>query len=133
LRPEHIETANPNALKISKYHKKDRSLAVDQKTGLMEASRLLSGTLFIAQNVTLDWSFLIQASNTYNVEFDTKVHYHKLDLASMVFAKFYDEPRIQKCSLREMSEFFTVENKDAHSALSDARAAFEITNKVLSS
>lgn len=131
LRPEHIETADPKALGVSKYDKQKWGNAVSQKEGLAWAAALLDGTVFVAQNVSFDWGFLRKAGNEYGVDFEKAVHYHKLDLASMVFGKLYHDPKLSRFSLREMTEYFGVVNEKAHTALPDARATFEVCEKLL--
>ena len=133
LIPTHIENADPKGLEVNKFYKRDWSAAVPQKEGLEKVLALLAGTVFIAQNVTGDWAFLIKAGKDYNVDLANAVHYHKLDLASMTFGKFYHEEKLFKFSLREMTEYFGVTNQDAHTALADARATFEVCKKVLES
>ena len=131
LLPEHIETADPKGLEVNKYHTRDWSAAISQREGLGKAGDILDGTIFIAQNVGFDWAFLQKAGNDHGIDFDARVHYHKLDLASMVFGKLYHEPKLFKYSLREMTEYFDVKNADAHTALADARATFEVCKKLL--
>lgn len=131
LKPAHISSADAKALEVTKYYKRDWSKAVPQKEGLSQAAALLNGGVFVAQNVAFDWAFLQKAGNEYGIDFDQKVHYHKLDLASMAFGKLYDEPKLSKFSLREMTEYFCVTNTDAHTALADARATFEVCKKLL--
>lgn len=131
LIPLHIGNADPKGLEVNKYHTRDWSLAVPQKEGLLHAAEILRGTVFVAQNVALDWAFLHYAGNKFDINFDKLVHYHKLDLASMAFGKMYHDPRLFKFSLREMTEYFQVVNQDAHTALADARATFEVCKKLL--
>lgn len=131
LIPKHIENADPKGLEVNKYYTRDWSKAVPQEEGLREVEKILEGTVFIAQNVALDWAFLQYAGSLYGIDFDKTVHYHKLDLASMAFGKMYHEPKLFKFSLREMTEYFEVKNVDAHTALSDARATFEVCKKLL--
>lgn len=133
LTPEHIETADPVALKVSRYHERDWSHAVAQKDGIATAVKLIEGCVFVGQNVAFDWSFLICSGKTYGIDIDSKVHYHKLDLASMAFGKLYHDKRLRKFSLREMADYFGVVNHDAHTALADARATFEVCKKLLAS
>lgn len=132
LLPEHIETADPKGLEVNKYYARDWSAAVKQKEGLLQVAALLDGVVLVAQNVGFDWAFLQKVGHEYGIDFDKLVHYHKLDLASMVFGKMYHEPKLYKFSLREMTEYFEVTNQDAHTALADARATFEVCNKLLS-
>lgn len=131
LKPAHIETADLKALEVSKYDKRSWEKAVPQKEGLTQAATLLEGVVFIAQNVAFDWAFLQKAGNEYGVDFEKQVHYHKLDLASMVFGKLYHDPKLSRFSLRELTEYFGVKNENAHTALADARATFEVCKKLL--
>lgn len=131
LKPAHIETADQKALGVAKYDEHRWAKAVPQKEGLEWAAKLLQGTVFVAQNVAFDWSFLRKAGNEYGVDFEKAVHYHKLDLASMVFGKLYHDSKLSKFSLRELTEYFGVKNENAHTALPDARATFEVCKKLL--
>ncbi|MEK7118490.1 MAG: 3'-5' exonuclease [Patescibacteria group bacterium] len=131
LRPEHVETADPKSLGVAKYDKHKWEKAVSQKEGIAWAAMLLQGTVFVAQNVSFDWGFLRKAGNEYGVDFEKAVHYHKLDLASMVFGKLYHDPKLSKFTLREMTEYFGVKNENAHTALADARATFEVCKRLL--
>lgn len=133
LIPEHIETGDPEGLKVCRYYERDWSHAVSQKEGLQKAAELLSGTVFIGQNVAFDWGFLQKAFHEQGIDYEKIVHYHKLDLASMTFGKFYREPKLFRFSLREMVEYFGVVNAEAHTALADARATFEVCKRVLES
>ncbi len=131
LIPTHLETADPKALEITRYHARDWSLAVPQKEGLEMAAKFIDGTVLVAQNVAGDWAFLVKSGRKYGVDFNKATHYHRLDLASMVFGKLYHDPKLFKFSLRELTEYFEVKNMDAHTALSDARATFEVCKKLL--
>ncbi len=131
LIPMHIETADPKALEVNKYYSRDWSAAVSQKEGLAHAAEILRDKIFVAQNVGFDWAFIQRAGQEHGVDFDSIVHYHKLDLASMVFGKLYNDPALFKFSLREMTVYFDVVNDNAHTALADARATFEVCNKLL--
>ena len=59
------------------------------------------------------------------------MHHRKLDTISIAFAKLYDIDGVEKVSLKFLCEHFGVENKKAHTALSDARATFEIFVKLM--
>ncbi len=131
LIPVHIETADPKGLEVNKYHTRDWSAAVPQKAGLAQAAAILEGTVLVAQNVAGDWAFLVESGRKYGVDFDKATHYHRLDLASMVFGKLYHDPKLFKFSLRELTVYFGVTNQNAHTALADARATFEVCKKLL--
>ena len=131
VKPEHIETAEPKALEINRYHKRSWDHALPPAEALRECARILNGSVFVAQNVTFDWTFLRMAAEHHGIDLERAVYYHKHDLGSMVFGKLYHDPDLFKFTLREMSTYFDVKNDDAHTALSDARATFEICKKLL--
>lgn len=131
LTPTHLETADPKSLEICRYHERDWTHAVPPRAGLDTLATLLSGKVFVGQNVAFDWGYLLHAGEAHGVAFDSQVHYHKLDLASMAFGKLYTEEQLFRFSLREMAEYFGVENKAAHTALSDAQTTFEVCKRLL--
>lgn len=133
LLPEHIETADPKSLEVCKYHERDWSHAVTQRDGITEALSILKDTVIVAQNVGFDWAYLQKSVHDQGMVIEGVVHYHKLDLASMAFGKLYTESALFKYSLRELAEYFGVENSEAHTALSDARTTFLIAEKLLRS
>ena len=59
------------------------------------------------------------------------MHYHKLDTVSVAWAKLHNDPDIEHFSLREMCVHFDIKNERAHTALSDARATFELYKKLM--
>ena len=131
LKPEHIENADPKALEVNKFYARDWSMAVSQKEGLSQARAIIDGSVLVAQNVAGDWAFLIASGQKYGVDFDKATHYHRLDLASMAFGKCYHDPDLFKFSLRELTVHFVVINQNAHTALADARATFDVCKKLL--
>ena len=89
-----------------------------------------AGTIMVAHNAPFDAAFIEKAF------FDTGVksrmhHYHKLDTISIAYAKLHDSANIEKFTLHELCEHFGIENKNEHSALSDARACFELYKKLM--
>ena len=59
------------------------------------------------------------------------MHYHKLDTISIAWAKFHKDTDVIHFSLRELCERFGIKNEKAHTALSDARATFELYKKLM--
>ncbi len=124
IKPEHIELADPQALKVNGY---DASQWVFANT-LTEAMKVFSektkDAIFVAHNMTFDYSFIDKAFKQTGVE--NKMFYAKLDTISMAYAKLHANPHIEKFRLQKLCEYFGVENERAHSALSDTRALFEV-------
>ena len=84
----------------------------------------------VGQNIAFDSSFLEHAFAKTKVK--NNMHYHKLDTISIAWAKFHKNTDFEHFSLREMCLHFGIKNEQAHSALSDARAAYELYKKLMS-
>ena len=130
IKPEHIENADKVALKVNRY---DEALWANAHT-LPRAMKILSKKLkdfiMVGHNVAFDAGFLEHAFTETEVE--NTMHYHKLDTISIAWAKLHREPDFDHFSLRELCVRFGIKNARSHTALSDARATFELYKKLMS-
>jgi len=127
--PEHIEDADPQALKINGYDRDKWSDAISLGKAMETVRDETKDAILVGQNVSFDWVFLEKAFAKTGIQ--NKMHYHRIDLMSMAFAKLYNDPKAQRFSLRELCLYFGVKNEKAHSALSDIRATYEVYKKLL--
>ncbi|MEK7572411.1 MAG: 3'-5' exonuclease [Patescibacteria group bacterium] len=130
IKPEHIENADPVALKINHYDSVNWVLAYTLRNAMKIFSKKVKDCIMIGQNVSFDSGFLEYAFA--KAEFKNNMHYHKLDTISIAWAKFHDNPDIDRFSLRELCKHFDIKNEHPHSALSDAYATFELYKKLMS-
>ncbi len=129
IKPEHIETADPEALLINGYKEEDWVFAIGIKKALEELAEKVKDAVMVGHNVSFDHAFLEKAFKKNGIP--NTMHYRKLDTISIAYAKLYDDGDIEKFSLRALCEKLGIENKNAHTALSDARATFELYKKLL--
>ena len=124
--PTHIETATPEALKIGHYDaaawaKEGRPL----KQALEELSEVGRGAMLAGFNVTFDWAFLQIGFNS--VGLSDPFYYHRYDVMSSAFSMLYSETQhFSKFSLNECCRYFGITNRNAHTALADAEATYEV-------
>jgi DNA polymerase-3 subunit epsilon len=128
IRPEHLETADPQALRINGYNEVDWLFAVELKEAMKLFADKTDGAIFVAHNVTFDYGFINQAFKKTEVE--NKMHYQKLDTISLAFAVLHDNDDMNKLSLKALTEYYEIENKKAHSAFADAYATYELFKKM---
>lgn len=129
VKPEHLETAEPEALRINGYNESEWLFSADLKAVMQIVADKTADCIMVGQNVFFDWSFLKEAFKKTGVS--CRMHFQRLDLISMVFAKFYHDQTLERYNLNALAKFFGVENERAHSALADIRATFEIYKKLL--
>jgi DNA polymerase-3 subunit epsilon len=129
IKPEHIEDADPVALKVNHYDPLDWEDAQSLKEAMKIFSEKVKDCIMVGHNVAFDAGFLEYAFNK-NKMLNT-MHYHKFDTVSMAWAKLHNDKDFEHFSLREMCVRFGIENKRAHTALSDARATFELYKKLM--
>jgi len=130
VQPEHIHTAEPESLRINHY---DPSLWQDAKLlreVLVEFLEKVHGATLVGQNIPFDLGFIEHALHQENLE--PTYHYHSLDTVSLATALLRNETSLTTFSLRELTQHFGITHTDSHTALSDARATFEVYKKLFS-
>lgn len=130
IKPEHIENADRAALKINHYEEENWKDAMNLKEAVKIFLEKVKDCIMVGHNVAFDAGFLECAFNKTGVE--NTMHYHKLDTVSISWAKLHNDPELEHFSLREMCVRFGIKNEYAHTALSDARATFELYKKLMS-
>lgn len=129
IKMEHPELADKESLMINGYTPEKWKDALPLMEAMEQFAEKVRGATFVAHNLLFDYGFVEAAWKKSGVK--NPMHYHKLDTISIAFAKLYDDPKVEKFSLRFLCEYLGVENKNAHTALSDARATFEVYKKLL--
>jgi DNA polymerase-3 subunit epsilon len=129
IRPEHIETADPVALRVNGYDPENWKEAFSTEEAMKLFGAKTSGAIMVAHNVSADYIFLEKAFHDSRVE--NEMHYHKLDTVSIAFAKLHLTEDADKYSLQFLCDYFGIKNEHAHRALPDARATFELYKKLM--
>jgi DNA polymerase III epsilon subunit family exonuclease len=129
IKPELIEDADPVSLKINHYNEADWGLAYSLEKAMKIFSKKVKDCIMVGHNVAFDVGFLEAAFDQNKIK--NPMHYHRLDTISIAWAKLHNDPDLEHFSLREMCLHFGIKNEQAHSALPDARATFELYKKLM--
>ena len=129
IKPGKIETADLLSLKINHYNPSLWESARTLEKTMKIFSKKVKDCIMVGQNVAFDSGFLEHAFAKTKIKND--MHYHKLDTISIAWAKLHQEPDLKHFSLREMCVRFSIKNLHAHTALSDARATYELYKKLM--
>ncbi|HWC57590.1 MAG TPA: 3'-5' exonuclease [Candidatus Paceibacterota bacterium] len=127
--PEHLETADPVALRINGYNEADWLFAAGLTDAIKTFGQKTDGAVFVAHNITFDAAFIDAAFKKTGVE--NKMYFQKLDTLSIAFSKLHDADDMGKLSLKALCEKFGIENKKAHTAFADAYATYELFKKLM--
>jgi len=130
IKPEHIEDADPVSLKISNYNPDLWTEALTLGAAMKIFSQKTKDSIMVGQNVAFDSGFLEYVFA--KLKLANSMHYHKLDTISIAWAKLHRAPDLEHFSLREMCVRFGIDNDRPHTALSDARATYELYKKLMS-
>jgi DNA polymerase III alpha subunit (gram-positive type) len=126
--PEHIETADPKALKILNYSSKSWQDAIPLKTALTEIAALAPDCILAGWSVQTEWDFLNAATKRLGLSY---FYTHRLlEVSALAFVKFRHDPNVNFLNLPTISNKLDV-YLDQHKPDSDIRATFEIFKKLI--
>lgn len=129
IKPENIENADQIALKVNHYSEKEWASALSLEVALKKFSKQVESCIMVGQNVAFDSAFL--EYNFTRLKLKNTLHYHRLDTISIAWAKLHKNIEFEHFSLREMCKYFGIINERPHSALSDAKATYELYKKLM--
>jgi DNA polymerase-3 subunit epsilon len=129
VKPEHLETSDPESLKINSYNDADWLFAISLEQAMKILAEKTDGAVLVAQNIAFDWLFLEKAFVKTKIK--NTMDFRRLDLISMAYAKLYHNPKITRFSLHSLCHHFDIKNERAHSAMADIRAEFEVYKRLI--
>ena len=129
IKPEHLELADPIALRINGYIASDWTESISLENALTEFVEKTDGAIMVAHNVAFDSEFINAKLADFKIQ--NKMHYHRLDTVSLAFGLLHSAPDVGRYSLGELCKYFGIINNRPHSALSDALSDFELFKKLM--
>ncbi len=128
IKPMHLETASSDALFINGYNDTEWAQAVDLKTGLQEFLSYTQGTMLVGHNLAFDWMQIKKSLEQCGLQ--QNYYYKGLDTFSLAWQKLRTKAKLRRYSLKELSDYFGVNQGQAHRAIDDARTTYQIFKKL---
>ncbi len=129
IKPEHLETADGEALRINGYNEAEWLFALDLPAALKIFAEKTVGATLVAHNLVFEWQFLEAAFKKSGVK--NLMHYGKIDTISFALAKLFHDENVRGFSLPLLADYFGLDAGKAHTALADARTTFALYQKLI--
>ncbi|MBI2023947.1 3'-5' exonuclease [Candidatus Giovannonibacteria bacterium] len=126
VKPLHLGTADPEALKISGYDENAWKNAISLKEMMNLLAPKIKGSILAGFNVSCDYAFLDVATTQTGIPLD--FHRRILDVNAFICGKLgciFGEK-----GLSSFSKEFNINLDKHHTALADAMAAYELYKKI---
>ncbi len=128
IKPRHLELADQESLKIAHYNEDDWKSAVDLEEAMKIFLQKTENTILVAHNLPFDWYYIHKALKECNLE--PTFWFKGLDTISLAWLKLRDNPEVKTLSFKELTGHFGIKQEKPHSALDDARAAYQLFLKL---
>jgi DNA polymerase III alpha subunit (gram-positive type) len=129
IKPQHLELADQESLKVAHYSNTDWESALN----LEEAMKIFLGktenTILVAHNLLFDWYYIHKALKECDLE--PTFWFKGLDTISLAWLKLRGNPNVRTLSFKELTRHFDIKQEKPHSALDDARAAYQLFLKIV--
>lgn len=130
VKPEHIETADPEGLKVAEYSEKEWKKAKSLESVMKKLAGAASNAMLVGSAVYHDWEFLERAFTRFKIM--PKFNYRLLPLEAMAYAKMYNENNLKGLGMRStLGRYFRLDYPKEHGALVDAKLSYEVFMKLL--
>ena len=100
VKPDHIETAENEALRINRYDESAWMFGHTQEEALKTLSQKCEGCVMVGQNVSFDYAFLATKFGEYNIK--DPFFYAKLDTISLAYMRFRKDETMTSFTLRDL-------------------------------
>ena len=130
VKAEHMDQADPQALKIVGYTDEKWKDAIDIRLALEQFNELAKDGVIVGWNIAMDFLFLKKTYARLNLK--PTFHWQIIDVMSMAFKDLYHLPELHEYRMGEITEHFGIKNDVHHDALEDARMTYEIYMKLMS-
>lgn len=128
--PRHIETANPEALKINGYANNPSLYKSNIQSVLIKLNSLVENCIVVGQNIGFDVNFIEVAMKEFGIK-PTWDRHRRIDLMSMAWPHLEDKD-LPGLGLRHLCDYFNLSNAGEHTALIDCRRSLGVYKCLMS-
>ena len=127
-KPQHIDTAEPQALVINGYNLNPAAYKSSLKTALNKLNKLTADTILVGQNIAFDVAFIERAMSDFGIQ--PKYDRRKLELMSLAWGCVHNK-QLSGLGLKDLCTYFSVSNVGSHTALVDCQRALSVYKSLM--
>jgi len=128
VRPQHIETAQEEALEVNGYTEEAWVDAVEMSEALPQIVAFLKGTVVVGHNPGFDMGFINKAVKDSEME-DVRLPYHLIDTVALAYEHL--EPcGLWSFRLHNVCKFLGITNEGEHTAMVDVERCRQVYLKL---
>lgn len=128
VKPQHLETADPEGLKVAGFIPAEWEEALDLKEALKQLDKFSEEGVLVGYNTPFDWALLDKSY--FSLGRQDPFYYHRLDVMNLAYYKLYKEKSIQRFSLGNICRYLKIPVENQHRALGDAKMTYTIYKKL---
>lgn len=122
--PQHLDTADVEALKINGYSDEKWADAIPQTTAAQRIAEFCRDATMVAHNAPFDRSFIMAMLKKRLGNFaDRAMPYHGIDTVGLAYVQLVPKG-LQRLNLEALCDFLGVTNEAPHTAAGDVEACY---------
>lgn len=129
VRPENIQNADKEALKITGYSEDSWAQSLTLKEALAKLDEFAEEGVLVGYNVSMDWAGLDKAY--FFLGRQDPFYYHRIDVMSMAYGRLFSKRSLKRFSLGEVCKYLGIKQQKRHRALDDAYATYLVFKKLM--
>ena len=130
IKPEHIESADPEGIKVAGYSEEGWKGAKDLKDAVKKLANVAPNAYLTGSVIHNDWQFLERAFEKFKVRPNFSLR--TLSVDSIAYSKLYNQKKIKAVGMRSgIAKYFKIKYPEEHGALVDAKLSYEVFKKLM--
>ncbi|MDE1970128.1 MAG: 3'-5' exonuclease [Patescibacteria group bacterium] len=130
IKPIRLDVMNPQSLEVNGYNETDWQNAPSLQSVMDIYATKTQHALFVAHNVTFDWSFIDEAFKRTGAK--NRMDYHRIDLLTIAWSRVNQFHGLTKLSLDALCEYFDIPKEPRpHRAINGVRNELAVLQKLL--
>jgi DNA polymerase-3 subunit alpha (Gram-positive type) len=129
VKPQNIESADPESLQVVGYSEEEWKSAVDLETAIKKFLEFTKDSILVANNLAFDWMWIHKAIEDLGLK--PTYFYKGIDVFALAWLLLRNESEASRLSIGTLAKYFGLERPISHRAMPDTKITYEIFKKLM--